>query len=66
MSTTVDTAAARSTDSPVDDASISCTTAIDDTRSTASSRARAVSSLDDRRAWMRSSDATVCRLFFTR
>ena len=46
--------------------SVSCTTAIADTRRMAWVSASRASSECVRRAWMRSSDATVCRLFFTR
>ena len=47
-------------------ASVSCTTAMDPTRRTASSRAALASGARSRRACSRSSAATVCRLFFTR
>ena len=46
--------------------SVSCTIAIEPTRRTASSSAAGASGLSIRRAWSRSSAATVCRLFFTR
>ena len=46
--------------------SVSCTTAIADTRRIAWVSASRASSVCERRAWMRSSEATVCRLFFTR
>ena len=45
---------------------VSCTTAIAATRRMAWLSASRASSECVRRAWMRSSDATVCRLFFTR
>ena len=45
---------------------VSCTTAIDPTRRTASSSAARASGARSRRACSRSSAATVCRLFFTR
>ena len=46
--------------------SVSCTSAIDPTRRTASASAASASGASSRRACSRSSAATVCRLFFTR
>ena len=46
--------------------SVSCTTAIAATRRIACVSDSRASSECERRAWIRSSDATVCRLFFTR
>ena len=56
----------KSTCSSGDWLSVSCTIAIEPTRRTASSSAALASGASIRRAWSRSSAATVWRLFFTR